>query len=308
MPSYSIRAVAEETGLSTHTIRAWERRYGVLSPLRTDTNRRVYGEVDVQRLKQLRRAVDSGHSIGMIALLPAEELARLIRPEAKEGKVIHGETASSYVSIAMRALGALDASAFEAALVRASIVLGVDALVDGVIDPLMGEVGRKWAAGQLSIAQEHLASALIRTHLERTRLSIQPSRDAPMLVAATPAGQHHEIGAMTAAIVAARMDWHVTYLGPNLPAEEIADAVAGTRASAVALSLVHPKGDPMTAGDLRRLRPLLREGVVVLVGGEAVQSYAQALEEMGANLLSDMASMREWLSRIRTLGATQASS
>ena len=198
---YSIRAVAEETGLSVHTIRAWERRYGVIAPVRTGTNRRVYDGEDVQRLKLLHRAVESGHSIGMIAILPTDELSRLASVVERHEGPGPAEAAPSLLSRASRALQSLDASTFEAVLVRASLVLGVDALVDDLVVPLLREIGRKWEAGELSIAHEHLASALVRTHLERTRLSIQPTADAPRLVAATPAGQHHEIGAMLAAIV-----------------------------------------------------------------------------------------------------------
>lgn len=300
---YSIRAVAEETGLSPHTIRAWERRYGVIAPRRTGTNRRVYGEGDIRRLKLLQRAVESGHSIGMIAALPTEELDRLASVAATHEGIGSAEVAQSFLNHAMQALQSLDASAFEAILVRASLVLGVDALVDGLVVPLMQEVGKKWEEGKLSIAQEHLASALVRTHLERTRLTIQPSPDAPRLIAATPAGQHHEIGALIAAIVAARMDWDVTYLGPNLPAEEISEAAERTRATAVALSLVHPSGDPGTESELRRLGVLLAGRILLLVGGDAANSYSQALKESGASICADMGCFREWLIRVRALGA-----
>jgi methanogenic corrinoid protein MtbC1 len=252
--------------------------------------------------------VESGHSIGMIAVLPTEELDRLASSEEKQEGIAFGEAEANFLNLAMRALHSLDASAFEAVLVRASVVLGVDALVDEVVVPLLREVGRKWEAGELSIAQEHLASALVRTHLERTRLSIQPSQEAPKLIAATPTGQHHEIGAMLAAIVAARMDWDVTYLGPNLPAEEIAEAASRTRASAVALSLVHPLSDATTEGELRRTGALLGKGCVLLVGGEAAPSYANVLEAIEAKVCPDMVSLRERLNRVRPLHSQKAGS
>lgn len=294
MSSYfSIRAVAEETGLSVHTIRAWERRYNVIAPVRTDSNRRVYDEEDVHRLKLLHRAVEAGHSIGMIAELPTEELARLASVADRKGSP--PPAIPRLTHRAMQALRDLDAPAFESVLVRASYVYGVDALVDEVIAPLMQEIGRKWEAGDLTIAQEHMASAVVRTHLERTRLSIQSTKDAPKLVVATPAGQHHEIGAMMAAIVAAAMDWHVTYLGPNLPAGEIAEAAYKTSARSVALSLVHPKGDPATESELRSLGRLLKQDCSLVVGGEAAQDYAQVIDEIGGKACHDFASLREWL-------------
>lgn len=291
---YSIRAVADETGLSVHTIRAWERRYGVIAPVRTQSNRRMYDERDVLRLKLLHRAVEAGHSIGMIAGLPTEELGRLSTASDRHA-AMPSEVAPRLLGHAIEALDALDANAFEAVLVRASYINGIDALVDDVIVPLMKEIGRKWQAGELTIAQEHLASAVVRTHLERTRLSIQPSRAAPRMVAATPAGQHHEIGAMMAALAAAAIDWNVTYLGPNLPAEDIADAASRMRASAIALSLVHPRADPKVEDELRRLGNILGKGFPLVVGGEAVQTYGGVLEEIGAEACHDFAAMRMWL-------------
>lgn len=304
---YSIRAVAEETGLTVHTIRAWERRYGVIAPVRTGTNRRVYDEADVRRLKLLHRAVELGHSISMIAVLPAEDLDRLTSPGERHDGVGSGEAAPSFLSSAMRALQSLDASSFESVLVRASLLLGVDAFLDDFVVPLLREVGQKWASSELSIAQEHLASALVRTHLERMRLSILPSRDAPKLIAATPTGHRHEIGAMLAAIMAARMDWDVTYLGPDLPAVEIAEAAARTRASAVAISLVYPLRDPATENQIRGLGSLLEKHTFLLVGGEAATSYAPTLEAIGAKICPDMGALREWLSHARTFSSVRAS-
>ncbi|MGE0000609.1 MAG: MerR family transcriptional regulator [Fimbriimonadaceae bacterium] len=305
---YSIRAAAEETGLSAHTIRAWERRYGVVAPVRTGTNRRVFGAEDIRRLKMLRRAVESGHSIGMIAALPNEELGRLTSDGNRQDQPASGDANPGFVSQAIRALHTLDANALEAALVRASYVLGVDGLVDEVVVPLMREIGRKWASGEFSIAQEHIASAIIRAHLERTRLQIQPSRNAPRLIAATPAGQHHEIGAILVATVAARMDWDVTYLGPNLPAEDIAEFASRTNASVVTLSIVHPHGDPAADAELRRMGTILSKDCQLLVGGEAAESYAGALKEIGATVCPDMESTREWLDRARTLCARPVNS
>lgn len=299
--SYSIRAVVEETGLSAHTIRAWERRYGAPLPGRTDTNRRVYDEDDVRRLKLLQRAVASGHSIGMIAALPVEDLARLIRAQGPQRGRPTGrsDAAPGIVAAAMQAVKILDAASFDAALVRGTVLLGIDALADKVIVPVLWQVGQMWEAGELTIAQEHFASALIRTHLERTRLSIRCPSGSPRMIATTPTGQQHEFGAMLAAIVAARLDWDVTYLGPDLPAEEIADATKRLQASAVALSLVFPAQDPVVEVQLRELRRLLNPGVEVVVGGGAAQSYAAVLDDIGVRTCDDFDVLRDQLAIAR---------
>src|SRR5512141_668232 len=76
-PRYPVRLVALRTGLTPHVLRAWERRYGVVSPGRTEGGQRLYSELDIERLRLLRRLTDGGHAIRRIASLPLAELARL---------------------------------------------------------------------------------------------------------------------------------------------------------------------------------------------------------------------------------------
>ena len=294
--TYSIRAAAEETGIPAHTIRAWERRYAVLSPERTGTNRRMYDAEDLRRLKHLRRAVESGHSIGMIAALPLEELARLARPEP--AALPRSETAESMVAAALKAIRDLDATAIEATLVRATVLLGIDALVDDVAVPLLQAIGHGWELGTVGIAQEHLFTAVMRTHFERTRLSIQPPPGSPRIVVATPSGQLHELGAILASVVAARMEWDVTYLGPNLPAADIAAAAQRVRASAVAISLVYPADDPGIPAEIKALRAELSPGVDLLVGGAAADAYRNSLKEVGAIEGKDLRTLRNHLASL----------
>ena len=289
-PSYSIRAVAEETGLSAHTIRAWERRYGVPSPMRTGTNRRVYGAEDVKRLKLLGHAVAAGHSIGLIAGLSPEELQELggrrdTAPSASSGT-------TDYAEECFAAMFELDALRFESALVRATAVLGVEEMLSSVVVPVLERIDRGWTDGSLRIAHEHMASAVLKVYLESVRFSLPCPPAAPRLVVTTPCGQLHEIGALMAAITATIHGWSATYLGPNLPAQEIALAVERLGALAVALSIVHPSGDPGVVQELRVLRRELGPDIQIMVGGRAAPSYADALQEIGAHQGDGLSALR----------------
>lgn len=297
---YSIGAVAEETGLSVHTIRAWERRYSVLAPARTGTNRRVYGEEDVIRLKLLRQAVESGHSIGLIAALPTEELRKLVRAEPRS--LAESAGGGRFLDGCRRALQALDAESLDSELLRASSVLGIDRFIKDVALPLIAFIEVEWSQGRLSIAEEHLFSALLKNHLGRIRSSIQPDSRAPSAVIATPAGQNHELGAMLAAIVAAQAGWSVTYLGPNLPAQEIAFAARRTRADVVALSIVYPDADPSVESELRTLGSLLDPETRLIVGGRAAPTYADSLKAQKAIICNDLDELSDALARLREKG------
>jgi methylmalonyl-CoA mutase cobalamin-binding subunit len=125
-------------------------------------------------------------------------------------------------------------------------------------------------------------------------------------VATTPARQRHELGALLAAATAAGEGWQVTYLGPDLPPEEIAAAALQKRARAVALSITYPPDDPMLVDDLRRLRRLLGPHILLITGGRACPAYSAALQEIGALRLEDLASLRRELQALRD-GAAPAS-
>lgn len=294
--SYSIRAVAEKTGLTTHTIRAWERRYGLLTPERSDANRRMYGEQDVERLQLLVRAIDAGHSIGMIAPLPNEELARLGRNEPSP---VTGYPNEDFLGLCERAMLELDSDLFRATLRRATAVLGIERFLLEVVVPLLSRVDRGWDNGGVSISHEHFASAYLRTELEQIRFSIAPPPGAPRMLVTTPSGHVHELGALLVAITAARHGWRVTFLGPNLPAAEISASSKQISASVVALSLVYPEGDLRTIGELKRLREQLGPDVPILIGGSGAPSYQEIVDEIGAVMVLDLGELGEYLSGLR---------
>lgn len=292
--SYSIRAAAEKSGLSAHTIRAWERRYGVLSPHRTETNRRVYDEADLARLVLLRRAVAAGHSIGHVAALSNEDLLRL----ASTNPLPTSNLASQHLEACLTALNELNADALHQAVRRATAILGVDQLLSEVIAPLLVQVGHDWQSNELGMSREHLVSAVLRSHLDQIRSSFTPPPGAPRIIVTTPAGQRHEFGALMASIAAARESWKVYYLGPDLPADQIAKAARQTNATAVALSLVYPMSQHSVELELLDLRNHVGASVPILVGGPAAESYAVALNKIGAVLCPDMTAMRTELNRL----------
>jgi methylmalonyl-CoA mutase cobalamin-binding subunit len=128
-----------------------------------------------------------------------------------------------------------------------------------------------------------------------------PSPRAPEVVVATPAGQQHGIGAMLVAASAATVGWRVTYLGADLPAEDIAEAVRSRGADAVALSLIYPPDDPDLPGELVRIWNELPSGVEVVVGGASAGSYSQTIRAIGATVAKDLEGLRSFLDRHATL-------
>ncbi len=175
--------------------------------------------------------------------------------------------------------------------------------MERIIVPLMETIGEQWRQGELRPAHEHLASGVVRQLLANIGGAYAVHETAPLVVVTTPVGQLHEIGAMLVAATAAAEGWRVTYLGPSLPAEEIAAAAQQSNARAVALSIVYPLDDPRVSEELRRLAAHLHHAIPLLVGGRAACGYRAALDETGAIAVSSLTDLRRQLETIRSAGA-----
>ena len=284
---HSINAVVRRTGLSPHVIRIWEKRYGAVRPERTGTNRRLYSEEEVERLNLLRELTRAGHSIGAVANLPLSKLRKMVT-EHDIGAKSRPSGQPNFLEECLGAVRRLDAPGLEATLKRGAVDLGGQGLLQKVVAPLAQKIGELWCKGTITAAHEHFASAVIRVFLGHTARSFAPTESAPALVVGTPSGQLHELGALLAGAAAGNLGWQVTYLGPSLPAAEIAGAASQSRAHAVALSLVYPEDDPKLEGELIRLRELLPPELPLLVGGRAAPAYHTALKKVGALLINDL--------------------
>jgi MerR family transcriptional regulator, light-induced transcriptional regulator len=258
--SYALGAVVRLTGLSSHVIRAWERRYGAVRPQRTPGGTRRYTERDVARLRLLAAALAEGHRIGALAHLPDEAIERLIAPprEASPGRA----PLEGLVDAAVR----LDLAELERRLGLQLAAVGPAGFARDVVAPLLRELGQRWEHGSISVASEHIASAVARTLLGGVLRLGPRGAGAPRLVFATPETERHELGALMAAVVAAAAGAEVTFLGPDLPVVDLVAAVRQIRPEAVVLGTV-----ALAPGGLRRyltdLRGRLPAGVELWVGG-----------------------------------------
>lgn len=300
---HTMQFVARHTGLSPHTIRAWERRYAALSPHRTDANRRLYSPQDVEKLLLLQRAMEQGHTIGQIARFSIPDLQQLVGAEPAPSSPAAEEAVSSdhtylYLSRCWTAVRQMDAPALEDLLTRAAAILGITLLVEGVVVPLVLRIGEGWSSGALTPAHEHMASAVLRTFLGRALATFPAPALAPGVVVTTPAGQSHELGALMAAVTAAAQGWRCLYLGSNLPAAEIAQAAETWGARAVALSIVYPLEDPTLVEELRSLQDRLGPAVALLAGGAGARANRELLDEIGAIHLHTMEELRQELNKL----------
>jgi MerR family transcriptional regulator, light-induced transcriptional regulator len=299
-PLHPIGVVAERTGLSLDVLRIWERRYSVVEPTRDEAGRRLYSDGDIERLRLLAQATSAGQSIGQIATLPVASLRELVRgAEAARWTSArpNGRTvgAAELVEQAMERTRAMDGAGVEHVLRRAASLLGTPVFLEEVVVGLSRQIGEEWHQGRLSIAQEHLTIGVLRPLLAQLRAGLPVMPGAPVLVVATPVGERHEIGALLAATAASVEGWHVTYLGADLPSEEIARAAQDTNARAVALSSVYVTDAPMVTAEVKSLREMLPRDVAILLGGAGLNRLKAALGDLDVVTLPGLAELRTYL-------------
>jgi len=260
------------TGISVDTLRAWERRHDAVAPARNDRGR-LYSDADVSRLQKLGELVKRGHAIGGIAGLGDRELGGLLEAADTHRSAPPAPIGEVDVATLTSALDRYDLDTIEATLNRHAAVLPPRDLVFAVILPLLQEIGRRWEGGRLRPAQEHLVSSTIRSVLGGLlRATVRPQA-VPKVVFATLAGERHELGLLSAALLAASAGYGVVYLGADLPAADIAHAAATAGSRIVLVSLTTPRAVPHA--EIRKLAEKL-ESVELWLGGPAAAAVVSA--------------------------------
>ena len=305
---YTIKYVSQRTGLTTHVIRAWEKRYEAVVPRRSPKNRRLYSEDDVQRLQLLKTITDAGHSISQVAQLDSSDLLDLAQreasviPQTRENnrRLLQPATGTDYYQQCLSAILNLDPDGLECSYDQAAIDLTRIALLRDLIVPLFIEIGKLWHGGSLKIVNEHMATFVTRNFLLNMLRTTDISDSAPKIVIATTVGQWHDVGALTVALTAAENGWHPVYYGPNLPAEEIATGVQQSSARAIAISITHLLNQHTLINELRKLARYIGQDVALFIGGRAVGDHPQVLAEINAKYVNDIDQFSEELNALLT--------
>lgn len=204
-PALNIAALARRTGVQPDTLRKWEHRYGAIRPQRTPGGQRRYTETDVARVEWLKARLAEGYRIGeAAALLGSADVADTPASPEELCATLYRRVASS------------ESAGIEQALAQTFGMLSVEDALTRVIAPTLERIGAGWAAGDLSVAQEHLASTVIRAHLERLLADTRGALRGVAVLACAP-GERHEFGLLMLAIMLRADGWQVAYLGADTP-------------------------------------------------------------------------------------------
>ncbi|HZB02153.1 MAG TPA: MerR family transcriptional regulator [Actinomycetota bacterium] len=250
-----IGELARRTGTSPELLRAWEQRYGLLRPTRSEGGFRLYSDQDEDRVLRTKTLIAEG-------LSAAEAARRALGSEEPTEEAEEAFAAEGLATEFRETLDRFDEDGANRAFDRLLAAFSLETVMQQVLLPYLHLLGARWASGEISVAQEHFASSLIRGRLLGLARGWGTGRARSLLLACPP-GEEHDLGLIMFGIAAWRRGWRVTYLGQDTPFGTIEEAAADVKPALVVLAVA--EGTPIAPfrDELRRLA----DRVPIAVGG-----------------------------------------
>lgn len=277
---YRINVVAQKTGISAATLRAWERRYGIPVPRRTESSYRVYSDEDIELIERLRALCSDGMS--------PSEAAKVVLAEAEEPEQVSGgHSVDLYQQVQdqiLETVSRFDPDGLEMAVNRALTLGSASVICERVIVPVMWRVGALWHGGEITIAQEHLASQILETTARKLIGLLQPPPGSRRVLLACFAEDEHTLPLYGIALHLAQATFRTVMLGSRTPPAAIRQAVAKLRPACVGLSVtIAPP--PHRARELIDAYADACNGTPWVVGGQGAASLSGFIEDSGGTVV-----------------------
>jgi DNA-binding transcriptional MerR regulator len=278
-----IGELSRRVGVPVESLRAWERRYGLLEPSRTQGGFRLYGEDDVARVLTMRANLERGLFAAEAARLALAEDVAIARPAAPAPVFDADELVA--------ALDRFDEAGAQRALDSLFATLTLDVVLRDVLLPYLHELGERWERGEVSVAQEHFASNLIRGRLASLARSWDRGT-GPRALLACVEGERHDLPLVCFGLALRGQGWRISYLGADTPIPSLADAVQTLAPDAVVVS-----GTVTGAFDASatRLRKVAHDAPLFVAGAAADDAVARRVR--GTLLPGDPVTAAEMLAR-----------
>jgi DNA-binding transcriptional MerR regulator len=222
MGHYSIKDLEKLSGIKAHTIRIWEKRYGVIKPTRTDTNIRVYCDTELKKLLNVAILNNHGHKISKIAKLKQDEICGELEKLNSSDREFQVQIDSLVV-----AMVDLDRRRFEKILGDSTLKVGFEETAIQILYPFLQKVGVMWQTDDINPAQEHFISSLI---IQKLYVAIdqayQPEKlNAKKALLYLPEGEYHEMGLLFYRYLMKKRGYETIYLGQSVPYNDLKKVV-----------------------------------------------------------------------------------
>ncbi|MGM0551094.1 MAG: MerR family transcriptional regulator [Bacteroidota bacterium] len=250
MAKYSIKELENLSGIKAHTLRIWEKRYGIIQPHRTETNIRYYGDKDLKHLLNITILNRHGMKISEIATLSREELGEKVMNIAHESSSVESQIENLII-----AMIDLDEAKFDQVLSRFIMHEGFEKTVIKVIFPFFEKIGLLWQTGNINPAHEHFVSNLFRQKLMVAidNLVISDKQQAKKFILFLPEGEFHELGLLFYNYLIKRNGHLVYYLGSSVPFNDIVETSKIVRPDYLFTAMVSSLKGKASSEFIRRL-------------------------------------------------------
>jgi DNA-binding transcriptional MerR regulator len=263
-----IGELSRRSGVSPELLRAWERRYGLLRPERSEGGLRLYSSGDLERVRAMQRHMTEGLAAREAAALAGREAAEPAPPRTGVTAFVPEQARADLGD----ALEAFDEPRAQGVFDELLSTMSLDALVADVVMPYLHDLGERWERGELSVAQEHFASHVLRGRL--LGLARGWGRGAgPRALLACPEGERHDLGLIAFGLALRQRGWRIDYLGPDTPVESLKEAVGRTDPAVIVLSAVRPE-------PLEQVAALATRHRVAIAGAGAKHASVRGVERL----------------------------
>jgi MerR family transcriptional regulator, light-induced transcriptional regulator len=290
---FPIRELVQRTGVNASTLRAWENRHGLLTPLRTESGHRLYSLRDVQRVRRVQELLVQGMSLTEIAPLldSAFEAGHEAGIEAPVARDL-GPAWQGYLSETLGALESFSTDRLDSLYNEACALYPIDIVTEKLMLPVLEQLGLRWDKRPGGIAEEHFFSAWLRNKLgARLHHAGGLARGRQLILSCLP-GEQHEVSLLLTALGVLQLGYRVIYLGADMPLAQLLPVCRQTHAAGIILAgrgLLDPARLATNLADIATL--VDNAGVPVFVGGEYAVLMRDALRQGGAEPLGDNISL-----------------
>ena len=265
-----IGELSRRVGVSPELLRAWERRYGLLCPTRSQGGFRLYSTTDEQRVRRMLALQQQGLSPAVAAQTVADEADTADTADVAADALRQALT---------EALDRFDEAAANRAFDRALGTLSLDTLLREIVLDYLTDLGERWSAGQATVAQEHFATNVLRGRL------LGLARDwgqggGPLTVLACPPGELHDLGLICFGLALRARGWRIAFLGTDTPIDTLTQTADNLHPELVVLTTTTPQRLSRVRSELRRLSETTR---LALAGAGTTDALAASV---GAELLN----------------------
>ena len=283
---FPIRVLSEKTTVGTSTLRAWERRYGLLSPERTPKGHRLYNESDVRRVHKILDLLEDGHSLPSIANILAANKNATNNDKRTQEKLVSDETApvwTTFVESTLVATSDFNVERMDTIYNEATSLYPIDLVIARLIEPVLNKLGTQWIEHPESgIAEEHFYTSWLKNRIgARFQHSYSHAKGARIVCACLP-GSFHEVGLMLFALSALARGYRVLYFGADLPLNQLDYINQRSAAKAIVLG-AHTQVNKDVNTELASLIPTLQ--APVFIGGVDKQINTDIIESNNGILL-----------------------